>query len=635
MSNHRSARSLLLSIAGLCLLLAASAAPGQPTLTEYTVESAFVGNGTKGITVGPDGQVWFVNPNAAHAVGKITTGGQISYLPNPVFDPAKAPTVQTATGPITSVNDGDAWMGYGQTLVQRMLGGLAGSQVINHYFPDAQPSLSSPYHQMDGIAWDGATTIWFTEMVNGQSLLGKYDFSASAPQDGVPMPTECRSFSSTGRDMTRAPDGSLWFPSNSYACRIQPGGTVSSVHLPLFTSDGIAYSSSDGRIWVTAYTGSAHLQAFDPATCHDATCVTVYDLSSPAHHLHGLASGPDGRIWFTSENPDLVGSVKADGSDLQSILLKDSLGNSPTTSKQPAQIVAGPPGDNSVWFTEHIANKIGRVTGLTVAPATTLFLQGGRFKIEVAWAVPPQGTSGQGNAVPIAPDTGAFWFLGPANLELMVKVLDGRAINGHWWVFYGAITNVEYTLTITDTSDGAVQTYHNPYGTLGSNADTLAFTALYSPPPQESRSSQGETRAVFTDFDPADLVRAELSTPAVVSGEEVQTACTPDATSLCLNAARFKVQVAWRAPSQGTSGVGTAAALTSDTGDFWFFSANNLELIIKVLDGRGINNHFWVFYGALSNVEYTITVTDTQTGAVKTYVNPSGNLASVADVLAF
>ena len=45
----------------------------------------------------------------------------------------------------------------------------------------------------------------------------------------------------------------------------------------------------------------------------------------------------------------------------------------------------------------------------------------------------------------------------------------------------------------------------------------------------------------------------------------------------------------------------------------WFFSPDNVELIIKVLDGRSITGHFWVFYGALSNVQYTITVKDTQT----------------------
>ncbi|MDQ2978055.1 MAG: hypothetical protein M3R62_02460 [Acidobacteriota bacterium] len=111
--------------------------------------------------------------------------------------------------------------------------------------------------------------------------------------------------------------------------------------------------------------------------------------------------------------------------------------------------------------------------------------------------------------------------------------------------------------------------------------------------------------------------------------------CVTDATTICLNAGRFKVQVTWSVPSQGTSGVGNGIALTSDTGEFWFFSANNIELVVKVVDGRAFNNKFWVFYGALSNVQYTITVTDSITGTVKTYVNPNGNLASVADVVAF
>ena len=62
--------------------------------------------------------------------------------------------------------------------------------------------------------------------------------------------------------------------------------------------------------------------------------------------------------------------------------------------------------------------------------------------------------------------------------------------------------------------------------------------------------------------------------------------------------------------------------LTGDTGAFWFFDAANIELVVKVLDGRPVNGNFWLFYGALSNVEYTLTVTDTETGAVKTYSNP-------------
>ncbi len=111
--------------------------------------------------------------------------------------------------------------------------------------------------------------------------------------------------------------------------------------------------------------------------------------------------------------------------------------------------------------------------------------------------------------------------------------------------------------------------------------------------------------------------------------------CAPSATALCLNASRFRVEVSWRVPNQGLSDVGTAIELTPDTGYFWFFASANVELMIKVLDGRPLNGKFWVFYGALSNVEYTITVTDTATGAVKTYLNPSGTQASVADTSAF
>jgi len=111
--------------------------------------------------------------------------------------------------------------------------------------------------------------------------------------------------------------------------------------------------------------------------------------------------------------------------------------------------------------------------------------------------------------------------------------------------------------------------------------------------------------------------------------------CAPGATSLCLQASRFLLEVTWSVPTQGTSGFGQAIPLSTDTGAFWFFSSTNYELMIKVLDGTSANGHFWVFYGALSNVQYTITVTDTRTGAIRTYTNPFGTLASVADVLAF
>jgi PKD repeat protein len=106
------------------------------------------------------------------------------------------------------------------------------------------------------------------------------------------------------------------------------------------------------------------------------------------------------------------------------------------------------------------------------------------------------------------------------------------------------------------------------------------------------------------------------------------------AGALCLNGNRFRVIAAWTVPS-GASGVGIPVPLTGDTGYFWFFSSNNVELVVKVVDGRVVNGRFWVFSGALSDVQYTLTVTDTVTGAVRTYSNPQGTLASRADTAAF
>ena len=106
--------------------------------------------------------------------------------------------------------------------------------------------------------------------------------------------------------------------------------------------------------------------------------------------------------------------------------------------------------------------------------------------------------------------------------------------------------------------------------------------------------------------------------------------CQPDSRTLCLNDGRFSVQADWT-DFDGKSGAGQARSLTGDTGAFWFFDDNNIELVIKVLDGRGLNGNFWVFYGALSDVEYEITVLDTETGRVASYTNPAGTFASRGD----
>ncbi|MCB1034957.1 MAG: hypothetical protein KDD47_14110, partial [Acidobacteria bacterium] len=96
----------------------------------------------------------------------------------------------------------------------------------------------------------------------------------------------------------------------------------------------------------------------------------------------------------------------------------------------------------------------------------------------------------------------------------------------------------------------------------------------------------------------------------------------------------FAVEARWT-DFRGQSGAGQAVALTGDTGYFWFFRDSNVETVLKVLDGRSNNGNFWVFYGALSNVDYDLVVTDCETGAVKTYLNRGRTFASVGDTMAF
>ncbi len=293
---------------------------------------------------------------------------------------------------------------------------------------------------------------------------------------------------------------------------------------------------------------------------------------------------------------------------------------------------------NTTWGYGKV-DALGAVSRAATLPctasATALCLTGGRFRVQASWSVPSQGTSGAATAVPVTGDTGYFWFFSSNNIELVIKVVDGRAFNNKFWVFYGALSDVQYTITVTDTQTGTIKSYVNPSGNLASVADTAAFAgatatpataAFVAAPDQPAEDSLSAT-------DPSG--EKESSTSRRAESAEALAACAGNAQTLCLNASRFTVQVRWQVPSQGTSGQGTAVALTGDTGYFWFFSSNNVELVIKVVDGRAFNNKFWVFYGALSDVQYTITVTDTQTGQVKTYSNPSGQLASVADTAAF
>jgi hypothetical protein len=117
--------------------------------------------------------------------------------------------------------------------------------------------------------------------------------------------------------------------------------------------------------------------------------------------------------------------------------------------------------------------------------------------------------------------------------------------------------------------------------------------------------------------------------------EVTAPACQPDARTLCLNDGRFQVRADWEDPS-GNEGDGTAILPSDDSGEFWFFGADNTELVVKVLDGCAINESYWVFAAGLTDVAVTIEVTDTSTGQLREYDNPLGTgFVPILDTSAF
>jgi hypothetical protein len=115
--------------------------------------------------------------------------------------------------------------------------------------------------------------------------------------------------------------------------------------------------------------------------------------------------------------------------------------------------------------------------------------------------------------------------------------------------------------------------------------------------------------------------------------------CTSGPGNLCLLDARFRVTVFARDARSGEGAQGVAA---NENDMFGYFSlpgitghAENPEVFVKMLDGRELSGRFWVFYGGLTDLEFTLTVTDTVTGAVKSYTKPAGSYCGDADTQAF
>ena len=217
-------------------------------------------------------------------------------------------------------------------------------------------------------------------------------------------------------------------------------------------------------------------------------------------------------------------------------------------------------------------------------------------------------------------DSGAlFYFFGPDNPEMLLKVLNGCWLNNHWWVFGSAATDLMYEVAIEDLAEGGgtVGYRHNGGGVIvadngystgsGVIADTSAFPCGQSAATQVSKRqsvvwSEALARPKY-DQDAASPVAALQET-----GNTTDYGCA----SSCLQDWRFNVGVRFGGPGGARSGsrrklvhgLGNSGAL------FYFFGPDNPEMLPKVVNGCAFNGHWWVFGSAATDLNYSVRISD-------------------------
>jgi len=239
-------------------------------------------------------------------------------------------------------------------------------------------------------------------------------------------------------------------------------------------------------------------------------------------------------------------------------------------------------------------------------------------------------------------ESGILYFFDRDNAEVLVKVLDACAVNGHRWVFVAPVTSLAFNLHIDETASGKRWTHRNTKG--GRTASTKSDVTAFPCPPNSAVASHagagGGTELVESGIGAARQRRAENRSgaprrraAAAALGTGQATDCEPDlglilaggySVSLCYETRDGKVDDArnWKLAS-------------SQSGLLYFFNRDNAEVLIKVLDGCGVNGHRWVFVAPVTDLAFNLVV-ESPTGEVWTHRGFQGLTASAkSDIRAF
>jgi len=214
---------------------------------------------------------------------------------------------------------------------------------------------------------------------------------------------------------------------------------------------------------------AAALAAPSRAAVPTFTTVPALPVAGADLTIH-LDLSPLGRQFCHLSNDSLLGlpELVVDASGIELFFWGDALPQAPTacdpgaTSRLLTYSIPGSKmksGYSTITLFERLDGSGKTVwtarAGVSVAPVVAeATLQGGRIQVRVAYHDPQRTEPLTANAVMLSSESAAFWFFHPDNPEVEVKVLDGGAINGHYWLFAGSLTTLPFELTVFRLDDG-------------------------------------------------------------------------------------------------------------------------------------------------------------------------------------
>jgi streptogramin lyase len=349
----------------------------------------------------------------------------------------------------------------------------------------------------------------------------------------------------------------------------------------------------------------------------------------------GITAGPDGNLWFTEASSDLIGRITTAGEVTEFPISEFPI---PGIVKRPVSIATG--ADGNLWFSEIYGGKIGRIT--TTGTVTEFDVPTTTGSVLTSIAAGPDGNLWFGEAAFGANSIGRMTTSG------VVTKFTVFAANGYpQGITPGPDGNLWFTETNTNsigriTTAGVVNAEFptnsdsTPYGIAAGPDGNLWFTEFFS-----GKIGRITTAGVITEFP----IPTAVSNPtAIAAGPDGNVwfaegngnkigrvnlgstgSCHADEHTLCLNNHRFAVTAVWQTTPTGPVAQANAVSITGETGYFWFLEPGNVEVVVKVLNACvDPFNSYWVFAAGLTNLGVSVTVTDTLTGASKSYSNVRG-----------